>query len=228
MTDRHQFKGVPGDLCADDFGGVARCALPYDSGYHWQDNDHPYRDPGAGAADSGCVWVMRTGTKCEAPRESFVHNTFPDVEKPIVPGPVQYEIPVIPGSYIEPPDAPSRPPLPQYGGDYPEGVGVEACAMPAPEEGWERAVRWLTDHSVDLRYGPWPVRKFIMNDGAEGRGAELWQMVDALESLDTEYCVRVDRPEGAPYRVALLTWAHFLGFDIDIIVSELHAAYGRA
>jgi hypothetical protein len=148
------------------------------------------------------------------------------------------------------------PPLPQYGGDSPEGVRTvgsvsevvrkikedtraalsagsgdyawfnpEESVVESVETEVDRAVRWLESPEVELGYGPWPVRKFILPDAAAEPNYRMRACIEALERLEKDYCLTVARPDGAGWRVALLTWDWAYGLSLETVCDELVVRY---
>ena len=109
----------------------------------------------------------------------------------------------------------------------PEAGGPELAADGYPAEQWARAVCWLETEDVELTYGPWPVRKFLLWDNDTAQDANLLAVLRHLNDLDQTYALVVTRPVDAPYRVALLTWDWARGLMVDAICDELAARYGE-
>jgi hypothetical protein len=255
MSNRHVFKG--GLLCEERFGGVAACALPPESPWHWSDADHPYIWP----SDDGvnCVWLTDHGEPCGLGPEDDRHKNGSELPAPRIV--VQFEGTVPPprlreaetvqldlAEHLEDLAAEGereRRELPLYGGDSPDGgtwgghvdgseyswglnaeasVRSEMASVAAAE--WERAVEWLTSEDTELKYGPWPVRKFVLMDMNGDALVEMRACLGALDALEKEYVVAVTRSEGAPYRVALVTWDMLLGLSVEAACDELAALYG--
>lgn len=96
-----------------------------------------------------------------------------------------------------------------------------------PEEPeWRLAVRWLESAGVELSYGPWPVRKYVLRDMAGERHADMRMCLESLEALEKEYVVSVERSKGSCCRVALVTWDWALGLSVEDVCDELATVYG--
>jgi hypothetical protein len=140
----------------------------------------------------------------------------------------------------EVPDAEVYGTLPVYGGDSPDGIeepgdgesgGSTPVLAPPPSfpqnaEEWQTASVWLQSPGVELTYGPWPVRKFILRDAEKSPHYGMAKCVRSLETLEKEYMVLVTRPEGQPYREAFVTWDMLLGLSLESVLDELAALYG--
>lgn len=231
MTKRHRFKGALGDLCADDFGGVARCALPLGSPYHWQDHDHPFTTDVEGG--DGCKWrLYGEGVReCDVPQDSFAHQATEEVRGSVSDAPtVTFVLPDNVGAPVFPESEVLAEEAEQYKWGDPWGAPDtrEDRSYLSDDElvEWERAVRWLLEEGVELTYGPWPVRKFVLRDAGRGSVSELRGVLLALNELESEHCLMVTRPDGAPYRVALVTWGMMLGMDLAACAEEIEKLYG--
>lgn len=256
-TRRHRFVGREGGTCEETFGGVARCTLSYAASFHWSDEDHPFRAREERPRECGWV-MQNTGSPliltCGQEQDAPAHLHPPEyvgTEVPVINGTsTPYG-----QARVTPPDEAAvargeagpvlAPQLNRAAQEFVDGVS-EASRLLRQEwqtrtaadnlremmkeeaSEWERAVAWLRDEKVGLVYGPWPVRKFLLPDKAVGDRALYRDQVDALDTLDEDYEVRVWRPEGAPWRFALLTWGTWYGLELEALCDELAAQYDRS
>jgi hypothetical protein len=257
MSTRHRFAGVHLDaLCAQSFGGVVRCNLPFASDWHYADQEHPFT-PSQDYPDE-CAWPMQQGDggRCCGDVSAPEHQLPPAPKSEVVAEPItmtmEYaaeeppteRLAVAPGwgnGHVYPPDEDA---LAQDADAYRWNGGPFAGSGPAehkeepqpsvneeaPRPEWSFAVEWLQSEEVSLNYGPWPVRKFLLCDEASGNSAdERWVYEEYLASLDKlgqEYAVDVYRPLGRAWRFAMVTWSWAYGMDTPDICTELAAAYG--
>lgn len=99
----------------------------------------------------------------------------------------------------------------------------------APE--WQRAIEWLMHDDLELVYGPWPVRKFVLRDAVDHEHTGLRVVTQALNALEQMYNVHVWRPYDEAgnmrsWRIALVTWGGFLDCrSIETVCDDLASAY---
>jgi len=195
MTNVHAFlPGGENGLCAENFGGVTRCALPRTSEWHWQPEAEAVAVElplygGDSPEGAGITVNLPPQLKDALKMDADEYAWFPGGEQPLEaqkPGPDM--------TVGAAPDVP---------------LGSEA----------ERAVAWLEAADIELTYGPWPVRKFLIPDN--GSSLRLGQALSALDGLEQDYSLVVSRPAGAGWRVALLTWGWALGMPLETVCAEL-------
>jgi hypothetical protein len=282
---RHRFLLGNQQLCRESFGGMAQCLLPLENeSMHYADDQHPYQGDG----NRECSWALQAvgaqAITCGADREDQVHQIpeppLWDSREPVT---VHMEYPVE--------EMPTRVmadrPMPTYGGDSPEGVGIldteqraalereadayrwklkQGAAPPEnpwdgnlhddeqqpgdeamarleaavqnlpdvnsgdPQPEWSKACEYLESEDIGLLYGPWPVRKFALDDMPQAMGQDqypaYWECLGALGTLGMDYDLSVWRPDGMPWRFAVVTWGSMLGLSIPAVCDELAVQYG--
>lgn len=281
MITRHRFLGVAGEavntvLCGEGFGDLARCTLPYDSEWHYRDDEHPWTP--ADGRPGECGWRLQEGVwgenviLCSGDQSDNMHVPFPATDGELLPRSIPTPTPITVTMEYPRQEAPmdqQQPPqgwaagnvyppsddggarveaepaterlhavVPGYtddgrkfnpDGTLPDKTGVNVnTGDPQPE--WSRAAGFLQSEDVSLNYGPWPVRKFLL---ADGYGLETYtehdlyiEYVEALDRIAEDYTVQVYRPDGKPWRFALVTWGLFNGYTLETACDELAAVYG--
>jgi hypothetical protein len=230
---RHRFApSSVTDLCAEAFGGVARCSLPRENTVHWTDADHPFT---VSEALDTCGWRLQdkdvAGNRCGFGRHSAIH----DVEQ----APARTEYPaaqpeVVIGKsgvqqrYGYPPDEDAVPAAPIQ-------LTFDLLATPQEPSQEQDAVACLRG-GERVMAGPWPVRQYRLADagwslvGADGSpmadDQEAYeQVVTSLDTLGETYSVLVTRPLGQAYRMALVTWGAMRGESAEDCAEQIALDY---
>lgn len=80
---------------------------------------------------------------------------------------------------------------------------------------WQRMVEQLLAPGVEVGFGPWPVRKYILG-GVVGR-AQMFRELEHLTEMGLAYSLCLYWHDDQ--YVGLLTWGEWYGYDLDTIRS---------
>lgn len=244
----HRFKHIlvdstagPVPRCGEKFGGVAECALPYESPEHYQNHHHPMTGGGL-----KCTWVLQTlfgrDTKiaCEENAENYRHDLSKVTDWRSRPGTIRppdedevgraanAEPGVVGGNFVFE-QVPKNVTVTYGAGSSTRGqVRAAVEEEDQPLEAWQMAAEAIDGYGVVVA-GPWPVRQYRI-EGAETHvagGDRPWMRVIAsLLTTAQDFTLQVWTVPGDTARVVRVTWGHLDGLGDDVLADEIVARYG--
>lgn len=220
VGSRHRFVARGNSaLCAEAWGGVAACALPFDHSYHFSDEDHPYMD-GGGVLEGRCSWGLQVGARmfepCGWPRGWVGHGGM----LPRQPVPLQTSREWH-NEHIRVPDED----LSAAGGSrfLLAGLSNYRPGAAPEEEGWRRVLDALAGSGQEVTSGPWPVRLYVLRDDWAEDEKKVVRLLTAALMLGDEWCLQSERMGSA--RWVLFTWGRWAGLSRESVSDEMVAEY---
>lgn len=228
---RHRYTVRANSLvCGQAWGGVVRCALPYDNAAHYHDEDHPYAE-GQGILARRCVWRLQVGERRGEPcgwvrgwvghsDSAWFEGAGPVLDGNTRTGTFELSDEAVVASLtsaLRPPDE-----------------DAEARSAPSPfvdaddelsaEAPWRAAVAALMGNDAEVTGGPWPVRLLRLHDwDADDNCEPVLEFLRGLVRLGEVWSMTASRSGSS--RWVMLSWGRYVGLSVSEICDEMAVEY---